>query len=92
MENCEFCAEFNQNYLCIQEIGNRIIYKSDNFVDLTKKFPHRSVQSFYELKKQIESGVPYLFVEDNKSQRHVFDVTEHISSQYIRKIITSKIG
>jgi len=179
MENCEYCAEFRRGYLGVQEIGNRIVYETNNFVvfpslgqivegyliiapknhyiciggipeelyseledmqqkvrkileesyttplffehgpvsssrkggscidhahfhavpvkldifnDLSRDFPTRSVNSYTDLKMQFEKGIPYFYLEDNLGKRYLFEIEDQVPSQYIRRLIASKIN
>ncbi len=64
----------------------------DIIQELSRSFSYRTITSLIELKQQFESGTPYFFVEDQQKNKYVFDIIRRVPSQYIRKIIASKIG
>ncbi len=63
----------------------------DVFSELAKHFDYQKIETFDQLKKQFDKGVPYFFYESNSGGRYLFEVPEIVPSQYIRQIIAAKI-
>jgi len=66
--------------------------KVDILSDLAKYFKYHKIKTFADIKKQFKKGIPYFYYESNVGKRYVFEVPKSIPSQYIRRIIASKIG
>lgn len=63
----------------------------DLAVDLRKKFPEKRITGLTELKQQVTKGVPYLFFEDVKRNRYIYDASV-VPSQYLRRLVAIKLG
>jgi len=59
--------------------------------ELRKHFTERRITNLNELKNQFVRGVAYLFFEDAKGNRYVYDAPL-VPSQYLRQLVASKIG
>jgi len=62
------------------------------FEEIARNFSGRNINGLNELKKQFIKGVPYLFLEEGKKKRYLFEIPGIIPSQYLRQIIAQKIG
>jgi len=60
--------------------------------DLKKHFQHFEISSYSALKDEFEKGNPYFFVEDQNRNKHLFRIIDIVPSQYIRQVISSRIG
>jgi len=60
--------------------------------DLSKVFGHKKIRDYNGLKTKFEREEPYFFLEDNFGRKYSFDIPDVVPSQYIRRIISEKIG
>lgn len=64
----------------------------DVLPELAKHFKYKKIKTFNSLKEQFDKGVSYFFYESNSAERYLFEVPDIVPSQYIRQIISTKIG
>ena len=57
---------------------------------ISKSYVLHQIKTMYELSQYIKQDKPYLYFEDNKKTRYVFEIDE-IPSQYIRRIFAELI-
>ena len=62
------------------------------FEELSKNFSYNQIYSYDKVQEYYGKNLPYFLIENNLSERYLFEVNSQVSSQYIRRIIADKIG
>lgn len=86
-------SEMEKGGCCITHAHlHAVPLRADILSDLSKCFLPKKIDSFDGLKEQFNSGIPYFFYESNSGDKYLFDINEIVPSQYIRQILSVKIG
>jgi inosine/xanthosine triphosphate pyrophosphatase family protein len=83
-------GEGEKGTCCVDHAHFNIFPVTVDVHDYLQHFPHYTVQSFKEMSSMKSRG-GYIFLQDNIGIRRIYE-TGVVPSQYIRRIITSKLG
>lgn len=86
-------SKYKRAGCCIEHMHLHAVPVQMNITDfLAEHFEHIRINSYESLKEAYKKEISYLYVEDNDGERHLFPVREAVPSQYIRKVIASRLG
>ncbi len=84
-------TECNKAGACIDHAHLHVVpFETDIFEDIAKNFKPRKISNLKEVRIQNERQVPYLYYENQKGDKYVFEINSIIPSQYLRQVISSK--
>ncbi len=60
--------------------------------ELAGRFEYSKIKSFFKIRRQFKKGISYFYYESNLGERYLFEISEIVPSQYIRRVIANKVG
>lgn len=64
----------------------------DILVDLLKNFQAKKIEDFSPLVQQLEKNIPYFYYENQAGGKYLFELSDPVSSQYLRQLVAVKIN